>query len=277
MLPQGDEKFFPPETPNQKLYPLPQFFANKIKAEWKSPLNPKQLPSIMKKNYTLLDPGESMFKTPKVDAAVTALQTSGFLTQDGEGSIRDPVDKKADTALRRAHEALTMGMRAATVASIVARASIVWARRLVNILPPENRSFQEGASRWLKSVSLLSDASLDFLVLNARALAATVAARRLFWLRQWQADPHSKFVVAAFPFQGNRLFGEALDQILVETRDKKKVLPLTVRRQGDRRPQRYTSHSFRTNSTLPRYRSDFRRGSWGGFQIQKREFCPQIP
>ena len=194
----------------KKLSPLPQSFADKVRAEWHCPLANKQSPAVFKRNYILLDPAEGMFQTPKVDGPVAGLQSSGLLTQDGEGTIRDPIDKKADVALRRAHEAMAMSIRVSTVASIVARANIVWARKMAQLLPPENRSLQEGASHWIRSVALIADATLDSITVSSRASAAA-AARRLLWLRQWQADVHSKIVVASYPFQGYKLFGDPLE------------------------------------------------------------------
>lgn len=40
------------------------------------------------------------------------------------------------------------------------------------------------------------------------------------WLSAWQVDFHSKAVVTAYSFQGDRLFGDYLDKILLESRDK---------------------------------------------------------
>lgn len=63
----------------------------------------------------------------------------------------------------------------------------------------------------------------------SRALAANVTSHWLAWLHHWQADMQSKWRVASAPFKGGNLFGEALDPVLVETRDKKKVLPSSSR------------------------------------------------
>lgn len=44
----------------------------------------------------------------------------------------------------------------------------------------------------------------------------------------WPADTKSKQIVAAYPFIGNKLFGQHLDKVVVEMRDKKKVLPKSL-------------------------------------------------
>ena len=75
VMPQGNEEFFPSNAPPQMVYPMPRYFANRIRAEWKAPLGNIQSPSVVKKNYRLLDAAEQMLQTPKVDAPITALQS----------------------------------------------------------------------------------------------------------------------------------------------------------------------------------------------------------
>ena len=135
VLPKGHEEFFPSSTPQQTRFPMPQFFADKIRAEWKSPLGYKQSSSLVKNNYRLMDPSEEMLQIPKIDAPIAALQSHGLVTQDGDGTLKDPMDKNKQTnkkktkqtALRRAHEAMATTTRAAIATSILSRALIVWA------------------------------------------------------------------------------------------------------------------------------------------------------
>lgn len=44
-------------------------------------------------------------------------------------------------------------------------------------------------------------------------------------LRAWSASCQNKALVTAYPFQGDRLFGDSLEKILVETCDKTKAMP----------------------------------------------------
>lgn len=67
---------------------------------------------------------------------------------------------------------------------------------MIQLLPPDEKHLQDGASRWLKFTSFASDATLDMIVHNARASAAAAAARRILWLKQWLVDTHSKVVIA---------------------------------------------------------------------------------
>lgn len=61
----------------------------------------------------------------------------------------------------------------------------------------------------------------------------------------------NKSIVTAYPFQGGRLFREALDKILIEARDKKKMMPRTLRCTEGRS---FRNHSFHLQHTVARFR-----------------------
>lgn len=100
---------------------------------------------------------------------------------------------------------------------------------MIQLLPDNNKRLMEGATRLLKVASFTTDATLDVLVFASRAFASSAVARHGVWLRAWPADLRAKNIVSAYPFQGEKLFGESLDRILVEIRDKKKVMPRIIR------------------------------------------------
>lgn len=110
----------------------------------------------------------------------------------------------------------------------------------------------------LKAGSFTADATLDGMIFASRALASSVVARRGLWLRAWQADIHSKQLVAAYPYKGGKLFGPALDRILVETKDKKEALPRSLKRFDQRSQSFRASTSFRQN----RFRGQGSQGNW---------------
>lgn len=172
--------------------------------------------------------------------------------------------------LRQVYDASSMSIGGNATASIVARASIVWTKKLLDLIPQADSRLQEGLSRILKANAFLVDATLDSLVFTSRSMAASVHACRALWLRAWQADNKWKQIVAAYPFTGDKLFGPHLEKILVETRDKKKVLPKSLRRTDRRGRQLYThsNYSFRSSFTA-RPRSDGRRAPW----TARSRFC----
>lgn len=102
------------------------------------------------------------------------------------------------------------------------------------LISGENHRLLEGTNRVVKAVFSV-DAMLDILSVCSRAMASAAVARQTLWLRAWQADIQTIRIISSYPFQGDRLFGEALDKILVETRDKKKATHKSLRKY-ERRP-----------------------------------------
>lgn len=80
-----------------------------------------------------------------------------------------------------------------------------------------------------------------------------VTSHRLLWLKYWRVNMKSKWRLTTVPFKGSSLFGAALDSVLVEGHDKKKVIPSSYRR-PDRRYSPYPRQPFHTeNGTSSSY------------------------
>lgn len=93
----GLEEFFP-STSASGIIPFPTFFENHIKGQWNRSVTSKTTTSsLFHKLYPLSKTAVDLLQVPPVDAEVTAIQTSGVVSQDGHGSIRDSWDCKADT------------------------------------------------------------------------------------------------------------------------------------------------------------------------------------
>lgn len=134
---------------------------------------------------------------------------------------------------------------------------------MVQFLPESEKRLMEGAGSLLKAAFFTSDATLDALVFCSKALASANVARRGIWVRAWPADLRVKNIVSAYPFQGEKLFGDALERILIETHDKKKAMPRTLCR-NDRRG--FSQKPFLSSHTLARPRSDAKRNNWSQFK-----------
>lgn len=105
------------------------------------------------------------------------------------------------------------------------------------------------------------------------------------WLPQLQSNtllgsvlglpPTRTRLVTAYPFQGDKLFGDSLEKILVETRDKKKAMPRSLC-QGDKRP--FNSQPFTSQHTLPRFHNDNKTSRWGTNRqsFRKPRFIPKF-
>lgn len=117
-----------------------------------------------------------------------------------------------------------MNIRASAISSMVSKATIVWLKKLIQLIPENNRHVIETANYVLKASFFTTDATLDTPIFSARAIASLVEDRRILWLKAWLADNQSKSIVTRYPLQRNWLFGDSLDKILIEARDKKKAM-----------------------------------------------------
>lgn len=124
-----------------------------------------------------------------------------------------------------------MAIKTSATASIVARAAIVWGKKLLDLVPQTDSWVLEGLSRIIKANAFNATTGKGGnLVFTSRSMAAGVHARRAIWLRAWQVKTKAKQIVEAYPFTGDKLFGPHLEKILVRTKDKKKMLPKSLRR-----------------------------------------------
>lgn len=111
-----------------------------------------------------------------------------------------------------------------------------------------------------------ADATLNTTKFASRALASAVTLQCLLWLCHWQADMRSKWRLASTPYKGAHLFGEALDTILVEGKDKKKVLS-SLHRRADRRASPYYHQRLKFRSADSGSTStQFQRPSYQGHE-----------
>lgn len=131
----GSSDYFPKRATMEKVLPFPIFFEQQLCAEWEAPATPRRSPAVIRKLYLLPKFTDDFLKVPVADAPILDLQSSGLLNEDGQGTIRDPKDWKIEYDLRRAYNSSAMAVRASSSASIVARAMIVWAKKLLDLFP----------------------------------------------------------------------------------------------------------------------------------------------
>ncbi|KAH0617727.1 hypothetical protein JD844_016250 [Phrynosoma platyrhinos] len=70
-------------------------------------------------------------QVPLVNAPVSALVTLAVCSKDGEDSLKNPEDKRADSALKKSFDTSSTGIRAASSISILSRAVYLWAKDLI--------------------------------------------------------------------------------------------------------------------------------------------------
>lgn len=93
-------------------------------------------------------------------------------------------------------------------------------------------------SKLVVAIQFSVDAKLNAARFASKAIVSPVMACCMLWLCHWQADTHHKWLLASAPFKGEHLFGDVLDTVLVESRDKRKVL-LSFSRKGNFRVSPY--------------------------------------
>lgn len=94
-----------------------------------------------------------------------------------------------------------------------------------------------------------ADASLSSAKFASWSLASTITSRCLFRLRGWKADAKAKWKLTAAPYKAPTLFGAALESVLVQDKDKRKILPSSYQR-TERRYAPYSQRQpFRPTST----------------------------
>lgn len=81
----------------------------------------------------------------------------------------------------------------------------------------------------MAAVEFSADATLNTSQFASKAIGSSIASHRLLWLRQWQANARNKWRLACSPYTEEKLFGEFLDSILVESQDKRKIMPTLTR------------------------------------------------
>lgn len=191
-------------------------------------------------------------KTPKLDAAVAKASSNTELAFEGMGSLKDPMDKKVDTLMKKAWEACISGLRALAAANCVSRGLKFWLDRLQELL--ENNTPRADILKNLPvlktSALFLADASLEGFRTMVKSMAMQNSARRAVWLKTWKdGDSSSRSNICAIPFKGDHVFGPELEKILEHTADKKKGFPVKkktgfvpnktfFRKSGENRPYR---------------------------------------
>lgn len=151
----GSGNYFPKKTSMEKVFSFPIFFEQQLRAEWESPaITKRSLPSV-RKLYSLPKFTDDFLKVPPMDAPIVDLQSSGLLLQDGQGSIRDTWDKEIKQDLRGAYEASALAIKSTATASIAARATIVWGKKLLDLFPQMDSCLLEGPSRILEATPSL--------------------------------------------------------------------------------------------------------------------------
>ncbi|KAL8174810.1 UNVERIFIED_CONTAM: hypothetical protein K2H54_054170 [Gekko kuhli] len=271
-----DPRGFKKPVKVQTFSPFPDYFEDVIQKEWANPGGGTSLLSVAKRLYSLPDRIMEDLKVPLIDAPVVALHSGAILSKDGENALRDAFDKKNEAALKKAHEAMSLAIRAAAALSNFTRATAIWADNLLQNPEVSPLVLKRTLLKMKRAAEFAADASQDNIQFCARAQAANITIRRNIWLKHWKVDALSKSNLATEKFSGRLLFGESnLEKVLVETREKKKAMPSSsYRREGEGKTR--PSHSFRAPYNAGRGR-DTRDRPFKSFKFGMRNSNKNTP
>ncbi|KAL8178427.1 UNVERIFIED_CONTAM: hypothetical protein K2H54_046645 [Gekko kuhli] len=230
-----DPRGFKKPVKVQTFSPFPDYFEDVIREEWANPGGGTSLLSLARRLYSLPENIMEDLKVPLIDAPVVALHSGAVMPKDGENALKDAFDRKNENALKKVHEAMSLAIRSAATLSNFTRATAIWADNLLQNPEVSPLVLRRTLLKMKRAAEFAADASQDNIQFCARAQAANIIIRRNIWLKHWKVDSLSKTNLATEKFSGRLLFGESnLDKVLVETREKKKVMPSsTYRRERD--------------------------------------------
>ncbi|XP_070610821.1 lamina-associated polypeptide 2, isoforms alpha/zeta-like [Erythrolamprus reginae] len=270
--------------------PAMEIFLENIKRTWQHPAAAQGPSNIERRFYTFDNELESLLQFLPVDKPVATLVSNAAFPSETADSLK-PDERRAETLLKKANQMAAWALQAASTASIFNRASIMWIQEVQARMGPEDPRLKQDLNKLLAAAEFSADATLHAAKFAARGMASTISSRRLLWLRHWQADAKSKWRLSSAPFEGTKLFGEVLEAVLVEDKDKRKVLTRSSRRQDRnstpyrrRQPFRWDAASGNTQASRPysqgqygqsySYRNDrtYFQGRGRGYQQSKRPF-----
>lgn len=241
------DSLFQVSTQDDDAIPYPPLFSNVLKSALGQPGSLAAPSGLDKRLYPADVALEETLAIPSVDPPVAALASSSMMTSDVVDGLKTE-DRKLEMGYRKAHQAAAWAIKAAMATSFFNRATLIWLRQHQERLPPTDTRLHQDINKMVAATEYSADASLTAAKFASRALAATVTNRRLFWLRNWRADNKAKWKLAAALFTAPSLFGPCLDPILVEDKDKRKVLPSSFRRADRKYTPYHHRQSFRSYS-----------------------------
>ncbi|XP_032092319.1 LOW QUALITY PROTEIN: extracellular calcium-sensing receptor-like [Thamnophis elegans] len=208
----------------------PEMFMEVLKSQWVKSGSFPTPGANERKFYNLNQTFAQALQLPEVDNPVVTLASASAVVAGDTANCLKPEDKKADIVLRKMFQAITWAIRAAGSASFFNRSMVLWLEQLRDRTPASEVRLLQDISKMLAATQFSADATLDAVKYASRSMSSSVASRRLLWLRHWQAESQMKWYLMGADYTREKLFGTALDPLLVEDKNKRKVLPTTAKR-----------------------------------------------
>ncbi|XP_039183930.1 uncharacterized protein LOC120301160 [Crotalus tigris] len=270
---QESNPLFAEQVVEKKQIPCPHVFRATVEKQWSSLATFPAPNSTERKLFNVSSSFASLLEVPSMDTPLTSLFSTSAIPGDMVEAMKAE-DKKFEFSLRRVHQASAWAIKAATSFSFFARASIMWLCELQALVPPDQVRTHQTLGKLVVVSEYMADASFHSAWYSSKSIAATVASRRLLWLKQWRTDLKSKWRLSTAKYGGTHLFGPILEPHVIEGKDKCKILAHPSRRL-DRRPlQDFRRQTFRFSGSWV-WRQPFRPGQSWEWPRGSRSFPPR--
>lgn len=213
--------------PQARVLPVHSALKEVILREWKEPERRLLKYKTWKRRCPFSEENEEkFFKTPRLDASLAQVSKQSDLSFEDTGNLKDQMDRRAETILRRAWEANAAAMSPALASACIARNADTWVCKLMDHVSRTSKSKEVLDSLEVigNAVAYLADAAVETVRTTAKTGALLNSARRALWVKTWDGDSSSKTHLCGLPFEGTLLFGAGLDQALARSTEKGKKI-----------------------------------------------------
>ena len=219
------------KTPRSSaVFPVHPLLEEVIFQDWARPdrifLPPKRFSVV----YPMEEKFAKKWTLPVVDAAISCVNKSLTCPVENIQVFKEPVDKRLETLLKASFTTAGAVIQPAVAAIGVCQALTDQTRQMLKVIPAQQA---EELSDIPRAMCFAVDAIKDSIQQASRLSLFLVHMRRLLWLKNWEAEPPCKKLLAGFPFHGERLFGEDLDKyIQTISSGKSTLLPVKKKVRG---------------------------------------------
>ena len=121
------------DASKHKVFPVHKVVSDTIRKEWKDPERGPFFSKSLRKRFPFEDKdSEAWNKKPKVDAAFSQVSRRTDLAFEDMGILKDPMDKRADSLLKKAWDSTSLSLKPAMASTVVARNLECWVEKLMN-------------------------------------------------------------------------------------------------------------------------------------------------
>ncbi|XP_031746652.1 lamina-associated polypeptide 2-like [Xenopus tropicalis] len=247
------------------VFPVHNEVQELMKAEWSKISRRIPVERKIEKLFPFADEVQEIWTTPpSVDAPVARLSRKTALPIDDIFALKHPMDRM-ETELKKCYMSAGAACKPAVALVSVTKALSLWTESLEQAV--KEKTPREKILEHLEDFRVASnfclEAALHLVQLSTRAMSFGVAACRALWVRSWFADTASKNSLCKMPYEGKRLFGKALDDIISKsTGGKSTFLPQTRRFRESTKKQSDTFFRRRNDARSYRPGREYRTSTW---------------